>query len=321
MTLQGTTYPYCSVSDLETIFRDYENILKPETLTGWTVVTGNAQTFSKENSGYFGVIFQDGIKLTEKTSIATVQATASTWWYDETNDILYIHCSDGLDADTHTITGSIETADNFWKARINEAMEEIESYFRNAYPMPFPFAKYSYNSEKYDDDIKIMTGRSAIRRGLEIIDPESPLIAIFTNLNYSEVSPFGLAYEHKSGRRAFSFETAKNDFQGRQEAITFDAASSGRIYLAGGYTGSDHFQMRLKISTAGAVETAYYQVSLDNGLTYGDAIDTFHNLTYLALGLYVRFEGTFVKDDCWLIEVGGDMEQKNVKIKSIRMER
>ena len=45
---------------------------------------------------------ENGTNLTEQTSIATVEANASSWWWDEANATLYVHSSTGSDPDTFT---------------------------------------------------------------------------------------------------------------------------------------------------------------------------------------------------------------------------
>ena len=45
---------------------------------------------------------ENGTDLTERTSLATVDANASSWWWDSTNDLLYVRSSTGSDPDTFT---------------------------------------------------------------------------------------------------------------------------------------------------------------------------------------------------------------------------
>ena len=122
---QGSNYPFCNITtDLQLAFKDIEDFAGLDTLTGFTAVSGYDETFSKHNTGYYGVVYEDGIKLTEQTSIATVQANASSFWYDSVNDILYIHYSDD-DPDTHTITAGTEDWNDLKTLCRNDAMEEV----------------------------------------------------------------------------------------------------------------------------------------------------------------------------------------------------
>jgi len=304
---QGSNFPYCNVtSDLQLVFKDIEDYAKGDTLSTFTVVSGNDKTFSKHNTGYYGAIYEDGVELTEKTSIATVQATASTWWWDTTNDILYIHCSDDLDPDTHTILGMIMTWADLKAASRNDAMAEVEGYLDSVYPNPLPFCRNSYNSAKYDGDLVKATAIITVRKIIEQCDPNNPYINMLWKRAYSKEEPFGLLFEYKTHQRTFSFETSKDDFNGRLENLTLDSDSTGRIYISGRGNCDDHRIYRIKIDTAGVVETATFKVSDDNGLSwYSTEQNTYYNYIYFVYGIWLRFEGTFVKDDEWKIEIAG----------------
>ena len=304
---QGSNFPYCNITtDLQLAFKDIEKFAGLDTLETFTVVSGNAQTFSKGNTGYYGAVFEDGVALVVKTSIALVQATASTYWSDSTNDILYLHCSDGLDPDTHIITAMIYNWNDLKTACRNDAMEEVEGYLDPNFARPLPFARNSYNSAKYDGDLVKATALVAARKIIEQRDPTSMLIDVFWKRVYSSEEPYGLLWEYKEAKRAFSFETTKDDFNGRLENLTLDAASTGRVYIAGLSTCEDRRIFRVKIDTAGAVETATYKISDDNGLTwYSSELITYYNYVSLAHGVWIRFEGTFVLNDEWKIEFAG----------------
>lgn len=304
---QGSNFPYCNVtSDLQLAFGGIEDFAGLETLSTFTAVSGQDKTFSKRNTGYFGAVFENGVAMTEKTSIAEVQATASTFWYDSTNDILYLHCSDDADPDTHTITAMTDDWNDLKTTCRNDAMEEEESYLDPNFPRPLPFARNSYNSAKYDADLVRACAFITVRKIIEHRDPTSSLIAVFWNKCYSSEEPYGLLWEYKENKRAFSFETTKDDFDGRLENLTLDADSTGRVYIAGLGTCQDHRMYRIKIDTAGAVETATYKISDDNGLTwYSTENKTYYNYQSFVYNTWIRFFGTFVEDDEWTIEFAG----------------
>lgn len=321
---QGSNFPYCNItSDLQLIFKGIDKFMGLETLTTFTVVSGNAKTFSKHDTGYFGAVFEDSVPLTVKTSIATVQATASTFWYDSTNNILYVHCSDDADPDTHIITAMTEAWNDIKTACRNDAMEEVESYLDPNYPRPLPFARNSYNSAKYDGDLISMTALVTIRKIIEQRDPTSSLIDVFWKRVYSSEEPFGLLWEYKESKRAFSFETTKDDFNGRLENLTLDDDSTGRVYIAGLGTCEDHRIYRIKIDTAGAVETAKFKISDDNGLTYYSELNlTYYNYQSLAHGVWIRFGGSFKENDEWSIEFAGrELDTVRSAIGSITIKR
>jgi len=279
-------------------------------------------TYFKSNTGYYGAVFEDGVALTAKTSISTVEATASTFWYDSDNDILYIHCSDGLDPDTHTITAGTEDWNDLKTLCRNDAMEEVESYLDIKYPRPLPFAKNSYNSVKYDSDLVRATAFVTVRKIIEHRDPNNQLIELFWKRVYSSEEPYGLLWEYREGKRTFSFEYTKDEFNGNVEIIMLDSTSTGKIHIAGKGIATDHWIYRVKIDTPGAVETATYKISDDDGRTwFSTLLQTYEQYSPLAAGLWIRFEGTFVLNDEWKIEIAGGPDKiANSKITSIRME-
>ena len=62
---------------------------------GTTVIGGGV-------SRRVGGVRENAVDLTARTSIATVEATASSWWWDEAAERLYVHSSTGSDPDTFT---------------------------------------------------------------------------------------------------------------------------------------------------------------------------------------------------------------------------
>jgi len=317
---QISNFPYCTAEDVANVFPEIEDYHPRDTLTGFTVVSGNAQTFSKHNTGYYGVIFENGIALTATTTIALVQATASRFWYDSTNDILYLHCSDGLDPDTHTITAANKTYKAWVDYLIDIASEDLESVGNIKYNTPFTMARYSHTLHKYDHGIWYSVARVAVSHGVRYSNIE--LADRFKN-EITNAEQTGYFDDYIMGRRAFSFESTVDDFNGRLENITLDDASTGLLYLAGKGKAGDHFLCRVKIDTAGAVETATFKVSDDDGRTWITTLNkTYNQFVHLAAGIRIRFDGTFVLDDEWEIEIaGGPDEAIGASIKNIRMIR
>jgi len=82
------------------------------TLTGFTLESGVVwkKTIDASDRGIDILeVFEEGTAYAEKTSIATVQATAQTFWFDYDNRILYIHTTGGANPNTFDL---IEGA--FW---------------------------------------------------------------------------------------------------------------------------------------------------------------------------------------------------------------
>jgi len=318
---QGSSYPYCNVTtDLQLVDSEIEKFFPVETLAGWTLTSGQTYTYQYDNPGYTGIVWEDSDTLVEKTSIATVEATASTWWFDSTNNILYVHCSDGLDPDTHTIEIAADDWKTYKEIQRNNAMEIVESYLDPAFNRPLPFAKNSYNSAKYDYDLVRSCALITCALIRKANNPQDMIAQAFEKEVWDPINESGILYEHLQGKRKFSFETSKDDFNGRLENITLDSTSTGRIYLSGIGISEQHKIYRIKIDTAGAVETATFKISDDNGLTwYSTLIKTYYEPQYISKGLWIRFEGTFVVDDEWKIEIGGEKDLVESDLFSIKM--
>lgn len=79
------------------------------TLTGFTLESGVVwkKIIGASDRGIDILeVFEDGDVYVEKTSIATVQATAETFWFDYDNRILYIHTTGGADPAGFLIEGA-----------------------------------------------------------------------------------------------------------------------------------------------------------------------------------------------------------------------
>lgn len=323
---QVSNYPYCNTTtDLALAFKDIEQFSGRDTIDTFTVVGGQTNTYEKHNTGYFGQVYEDGAALTAKTSIARVEATAGTFWYDSDNDILYVHSTDSADPDTHTIAAAVDDWADLKEKMCNRAMEMMESMLDKQYPRPLPFApvNQAHDGNKYDFDIvnscAILTCALIVKHR----DPENPLGDDLIKSVWNPQEESGVLWEYYTHRRAFSFETTKDAFSGQVENLTLDATSTGRIYLAGMPNQNEilRYPYRVKISTAGVPETAKYQFSSDGGLTYSTTEnDTYERFTYLVAGVYIRFEGTFVDDDEWEITFADPRQEINSAIGSVRID-
>ncbi|MHB8053671.1 MAG: fibronectin type III domain-containing protein [Candidatus Aminicenantales bacterium] len=77
-------------------------------LQGWALTSGQTSTYETAFDEYGAVLTEvhaNGVALTAKTSIATVEATAGTWWHDTATKKVYVHMADGTDPINYTIIG------------------------------------------------------------------------------------------------------------------------------------------------------------------------------------------------------------------------
>lgn len=315
-------FPYCNTgADLQYVFNGIEKFSGIETIETFTATAGQSKTFDKRNTGYVGIVYEDGISLTEKTSIATVEATASTWWYDSTNNILYVHCSDDADPDTHEIKAGEDwaTLKTFYSER---AFQQLEGLLDKKYPRPLPFAAEQYNSKNYDADIVEAAARLTCINIIRHSKPDNPLIKTLQDLVWNAEEEKGVIWEYSKGLRTFSFECTADQFNGNIKLISRDVNSTGLIFLAGTGDRSTREKIFIKIVTGGAVETATWKHSTDNKTSWSSETTTSLQYAYLINNIYMKFSGTFVANDEWEVNIAGDPEMlTSPGVRSIKLRR
>jgi len=75
-------------------------------LSGFTLTSGVVYEVTIDERGLeIDGVWEDGVALTEKTSIATVEATAQTWWWVTADRKLYVHATGDADPDDFFMEG------------------------------------------------------------------------------------------------------------------------------------------------------------------------------------------------------------------------
>jgi len=320
-------FPYCNIDDdLQSVFKDIENFQGNDTLVTFTVETSTgADVFSKKNTGHVGAIWENGVALTEKSSFSLVDAAAGSWWWDATNDILYVHCTDDADPDTHTITAHGVGIWSAYKQRwVDRSGEQFEAFLDSKYPRPLPFARNSYEGVNYDADIVIAVSLLTCSNIIKARDINNPLWQDLFNQVWNPAEDSGIAWEYYKGRRSFTFESTRDEFDGNLKRTVVGTDSSGRIYLAGKGNRSNRRKGAIIITTGGAPGTAIYKVSFDNKATYTENLEVlpYHNYQHLIDDIYIKFEGTFsITDnaDEWEFNSLGDEGVTNPAIQSLEI--
>ena len=314
------TFPYCNTTtDLQSIFKDIERFQGFDTLETFTLVSGQTNTYSKRNTGYIGLAFEDGVALTIQTSIANCESNAGSYYYDSTNDILYIHSTDSADPDTHTITVySVEKWSDLKDRMANYAFEELESYLDPRYPRPLPFARSSYEGHNYDADIVISAALLTCKNIIQARNPDDPLANKFKNRVWNPADESGILWEYRKGDRSFSFETTKDEFDGNIKRLVIGTNSTGYISLAGKGDRTSVERVIILVTTGGLPGAMKWKYSTDYETNWSDIIDSQADSQYYHLinGIYIKFEGTFVATDKWQLDLVGDEQVTNPKIRS-----
>jgi hypothetical protein len=322
MAIVANPITYCNLTtDLLRAYQNIYSFLQPKEITGWTLASGQVSTYVSNATGYCSAVFQDGSPLTSKTSIALTEATASTFYYDATNDKLYVHTSAGTDPDgNNTIEIGIDRVTFLGECRA-VAQGEFESMLDRRFPRPLPESedRTSYLGRKYDEDIIMAVAKLTCAIAISSFNPQSnaadDIVARLRNEAITIIS------EHNENKRAFTFETTKPEI-GNVSIIPYAVSGDGMFEITGVYAGANDAYLRVKIILGGAIGTATYKYSTDDGTTYNTtAITTANTWASLTSGLYIRFDdrgGTFTADDVWrMYAVSSDKSMSRPSIGSI----
>jgi hypothetical protein len=111
--------------------------------------------------------------------------------------------------------------------------------------------------------------------------------------------------QYNNGQMRFSWELTKDEIGSTNIVATTTNTSIGMFQIRGTFSGDDDTRWILQIVTGGAIETATYAISEDNGTTYGDAVTTDMDWADLGSDLEIRFfergatTTAFIANDTW----------------------
>lgn len=320
MAIATSPITYCNITT--DLLRAYQNIysyLQPKEITGWSLASGQSSTYQANATGYCSAVFQDGSPLSSTTSIALAEATASKFYYDATNDKLYVHTSTGADPDGNfTIEIGVDRTTFLTECR-GIAQGEFEAMLDRRFPRPLPEAKYgaSYLGRKYDDDIIMAVAKLTCAIAISSYNPqiEGDIVSRLRD------EAIAIIADHNDNKRSFSFEVTKPEI-GSASIVPYSVSGDGMIEISGVYSGANDAYLRVKIILGGAIGTATYQYSTDDGTAYsGTDITTANTWVSLTNGLYIRFDdrgGTFTANDVWrLLATSNDKSMTRPSIGSI----
>jgi hypothetical protein len=309
---------YCNTTtDLRDVFPQIGNYQGKRKIERFVTVAGNANTYQADGTGYVELAFDDGVQLVVKTSIATVQATAGTYWYDSDTDLLYIHAF-GSDDLTAASIPNIEIGvdwDAFKTRMNNDAAEEIDSYLTRLYKTPLmPRLIKRHSSNDYESPIRLscayLTCRNIVRRLApnDMVARELEKVAL--NGNPLEGEEFGIIDKLLKGDTYLQEQISPADVGtvGNVDAASGNSGTS-YIWVLGDYTGSQYTRWRIQADTAGAPGTATYKLSYDTGSNWDvelqETFNTDNNNRRISIGsgIEVVFYGTFVDGDYWDFEL------------------
>jgi hypothetical protein len=140
-SVSGTTLAAYSPSAFERVsrrlngtLRYYVEVQPAMKLQGWALTSGKTYTYeigNFEKRIAFDGVEENGTALTLKTSIATVEAAAGSWWYDTATRKMYVHASGGDDPVNYSYVGTFWAYFSGW----NKAGDIAEFNSRQYLPL------------------------------------------------------------------------------------------------------------------------------------------------------------------------------------------
>jgi hypothetical protein len=259
-------------------------------------------------------VYEDGVILTEVSSIPSIDG-ASKWYYDDTNDILYIHCSDDGDPDTHEIERGFDWVLTKTRARDN-AQDEIDALLDARFPRPLPEARQYHTTNYYDAPLTRATALLVCSNLLDSFG-DHERAQLYRN-QVTNDNKTGIIDKYNSGQLRFSWEVTENEFAGHDIEMDSSNTGDGFIELYGKFGGSGDDNMDseyvseysvedevwlIEIDGAGGTGTATFKWSRDDGTTWkATTVETDYEWITLDAGISVRFwdrNGEFDEGDKW----------------------
>lgn len=316
---------YCNITtDLTDVFDRIESYnIKYRLRQDFVVHAG--VVFKKYSTGNIEKLFENSVALTKVSSVASINA-ASKWFYDGTNDILYLRASDDADPDTHIMERGFDWL--VYKTRIrNEAMELLDSMLDARFERPLREARLYHTDGDYDIDIK----RSCALLTCFLVISRAGDKKIADRL-YKQVSDIdengvgtGIVDLHNQRLRVFSFEVDAEELgHGAVEAASANTGD-GMIEIKGLFLGDNDEIWRFQIDTAGAVGTATYKYSKNKGTSFQKTLQvTSNEWITLESGIWVRFfhrSGTFASGDIWDVYFTSERNREDIVYPTIKIQR
>jgi len=309
------TPKYCNTTtDLTDSYAQIEEYASTRwPLKDFEVYSAGGSIYRTENAGRVEKLYEDGEALTSVSAIASVSA-ASKYYYDATNDILYVRASDSNDPDTHEMEKGFNWSVMKTRAR-DKAQDEVDGMLDARFPRPIPQAR-QYHATDYMYDIGLVKSCALLTCAniLSSFGDFEAAAALRLQVNNPE-NENGLIDKYNKGSMRFSWEVTPDELGHYDIEAASANTGDGFIELYGKYGGSEDIDDPLvqwdledevwliEIDTAGATGTATFKWSRDNGTTFQATLQaTSYEWIALGAGIKVRFwdrDGEFDDDDIW----------------------
>lgn len=302
---------YCNITtDLQRVFSDIEDYKARDVQENWTKTTGQTNVYEKEGTGFVSAVFEDGTMYTLTTSVALVDASASSYYYDDSIDKLYIHTS-GSDAPSGYTIETGEDWDALKTAMRDEAQDDVDSYLSRMYQTPLmPRTNQVHHSNDYDSVIIESTALITCAKIVKRVDFTAGQALYDKAINFDDDLPKGFLNQLLDGDRTLRDQVTAKEV-GSINIRSFNPSNSTAIepVFSGIYTGDSYQIWRLQIDTSGAPGTATWKLSDDGGATFSPTLqDTFGSnggdrRVLIGSGIYAYFPTTYTSGDWWDLEL------------------
>jgi hypothetical protein len=307
------TPKYCNTTtDLTDVYNQIEEYSGTRyKITGWEVYSTAGYIYKSPNTGEVGLLYQDNIRLSVASAIASINS-ASKWYYDSTNDILYMRSSDNADPDTHEVEKGINWYT--FKTRMrDQAQDQIDAMLDRKFPRPIPQARQYHTTNYYDISLVRATALLTCFNILKAYGEAEKAKEMLEEVTNNDKT--GIIDNYNSGALKFSWETTVDELGGYNIEVDSSNTGTGFIEFYGKFGGSIDLDDPLidydlkdeiwliQIDKAGAVGTATFKWSRDNGVNWDAANQlTSSSWVYLSAGIFIRFwdrSGSFIISDKW----------------------
>jgi hypothetical protein len=311
---------YCNVTtDLTDVFPDIERYQEKYTLRGWVAVSGQANTYAVFGTGQINMVFDNQVQLTLKTSIATVQGSAGSWWYDSDNDVVYAHATDSDNlATVAESTTRMEAGEDWDTLKDNlrdKAMQFMDSILNPRYPTPLmPRQIKTHDTSDYEYIIVrccalLTCAFIAKRRNPNDKNAKMLFEEAWATGDLEIGQTKGLLNQLRDGDIVLQDQISDREIGSFNVYPESGITATAYTWFMGKYTGDDYERWRVQIDTAGAVGTATWKLSRDGGTNWDTTLQSTFDSSqdarrvHIASGIYAIFYGTYGDGDYYDIEV------------------
>mgnify|MGYP001584764801 CR=1 FL=1 len=299
---------YCNLTtDIYRAYPRIEEFKVQKTMRGWVLHSGSV--YKKANVGYGEMLFENNLPMAAVASVATI--AAGKFYYDAANDILYAQSTTGtMVTTTNAYLWGVDW-DTLKEWAVEQASGRIEALLDQKFPIPIPENSRGTSTQHWD--LPIIQATALMACSL-IVSRQEPMKFNPDGSGANAAADLFLAAksivdQYNAGTMAFSWELTKDEIGSYYIVPGSSNTSVGMFQLRGAYNGAEDETWVIKIITGGALATATYKLSQDNGATYGSVVTTLatHAWQTLGNGLEIRFfdrgatTTAFIADNTWQI--------------------